>query len=219
VRPTAPSPGEAPLDVRTFLGPVAAELEGFGLATSHVYAPRIMTKELGWKLALDIFLETYHIKRTHETSIYPLFFDNLGLVDFFGPHIRQTVPKRTIKTLAAADEKTWVLRAHANVLYLVFPNTLVLIEPDHAVVVTMFPAGLSRTAMTIFTLVPEPPATEKARAYWNANDAILFSATEEDFAMGESIQKGLASGANREVVHAAFEHALTYFHAEIARRT
>ena len=35
--------------------------------------------------------------------------------------------------------------------------------------------------------------------------------------MGESIQRGLASGANRDVVFGAFEHALTHFHTQVAR--
>ena len=63
-------------------------------------------------------------------------------------------------TLASTDDSTWKLRAHANVLYVIFPNTLVLVEPDHAAVVTMFPDGAARTSMRAFTLVPEPPATD-----------------------------------------------------------
>jgi len=42
--------------------------------------------------------------------------------------------------------------------------------------------------------------------------------TNEDFAMGESIQRRLASGANEEVVFGKYEHANAHFHAEIARR-
>lgn len=201
-----------------YLGGVAAELAGFGVDRAHVYDRRTMTKAMSWKLALDIFLETYHLKRTHAASIYPIFFDNLGLVDFAGPHIREVIPKRSIRELATADEATWSLRHHANVLYLLFPSTLVLVEPDHAQVVHVMPDGPSRCVLTAYMLVPEPPATEKARAYWDANAAILYGATEEDFAMGESIQRGLSSGANRDLVHGAFEHALTFFHAEISRR-
>jgi hypothetical protein len=64
--------------------------------------------------------------------------------------------------------------------------------------------------------VPEPPDTDKARAYWDANNQILYGATEEDFALGESIQRGLASGANQEVVFGAYEHALAHFHRQIS---
>ena len=71
--------------------------------------------------------------------------------------------------------------------------------------------------LTSYTLIPEPPASDKARAYWDANNDILYAAIDEDFAMGESIQRGLASGANREITLGAFEHALAHFHAQVAR--
>lgn len=206
------------VDVATYLGEtIARDLDGFGIPSSHVYAPRTLTKELNWKLAIDVFLEAYHLRPTHRDSIYGLFFDNLGLVDRLGPHLRNVFPKRTIRELASQPEASWVLRRHANVLFFLFPNTFVLVEPDHSAVVHVWPAGPTRTVMTTYTLVPELPTTDKARAYWDANDRILHGAIEEDFAMGESIQRGLASGANEDVVFGAFEHALTHFHREIGR--
>ena len=212
-----PTPGEA-LDATTWLGAqIIDDLIGFGLQGSAHYASRREERALSWKLAIDVFLETYHLRPVHKDSIYPLFFDNIGLVDPLGPHLRNIFPKRSIKDLATQPRDAWILRRHANVLYHLFPNTLILVEPDHAAVLTLWPQGPDRTLLTSFTLVPEPPATEKARAYWDANNAILYGATAEDFTMGESIQGGMASGANREVVFGAFEHALAHFHRQIER--
>jgi phenylpropionate dioxygenase-like ring-hydroxylating dioxygenase large terminal subunit len=217
VRPSAVRAGEDPtLDPTALLGSLAAELESFGIATSHVHAPRSFEKALTWKLALDIFLEAYHLRTTHRDTIYPMFFDNLGLVDFMGPHLRNVLPKRSIRELPGQPEDTWELRRHANILYHLFPNTLVLVQPDHAAVVHVWPNGSERSLLTVYALVPEPPTTDKARAYWDANLAVLLGATAEDFDKGESIQRGLASGANREVVFGAFEHALAHFHRQIA---
>ena len=205
--------GKAP--VGDWLGALANDLVGFGLGTSHAYAPTTMTKDLSWKLGIDVFLEAYHLKSAHRDSIYPMFFDNVGLVDPCGPHLRNVFPKRTIRELAHREESEWRLRAHANVLFHIFPNTLVLVEPDHAAVLHLWPQGQGRTLLTAYTLVPEEPRTEKARADWDKNNAILYNAVAEDFAMGESIQRGLASGANREVLFGAFEHALAHFHGQI----
>jgi len=202
---------DAPFDAAAYLSPVLDDLLGFGIASGHVYAPRAFTKQLSWKLAIDIFLEAYHLRSAHGRSIYPLFFDNVALVDLMGPHIREVLPKRTIREAGVAAS----LRHHANILYQLFPNTLVLVEPDHAAIVHMWPRGAGETLLTAYTLVPEPPATDKARAHWDANNAILYDAIDEDFAMGESIQRGLASGANRTVVFAAFEHALAHFHRQV----
>jgi hypothetical protein len=86
-------------------------------------------------------------------------------------------------------------------------------------VLHLWPIDAEHTQLSSYLLVPEPPASDKARAYWDANLAILMNAIAEDFAMGESIQRGLASGANREVIFGAFEHALAHFHAQIEART
>ena len=216
----ATSETDARLDTRSFLGPLADDLEGFGLGTSHVYDVRTYTKEMNWKLAFDIFLEAYHLRTAHKDSIYPIFFDNIGLVDLVGPHRRTVFPKRSIRELAGQPDEVLgtTLRKHANVLFHVFPNTLVLVQPDHAAVFHAFPDGPTRTRFTSYTAVPEAPLTPKARAHWDANNAILYGATDEDFALGESIQRGLASGANDELVFGAFEHALAHFHDEVARR-
>jgi len=218
VRPRpCPDDRDDDLELEGWLGPIADDLAGFGLATAHAYRPTVTTRALSWKLAIDVFLEAYHLRPTHKDSIYGMFFDNLGLVDRLGPHLRNVFPKRTIRELATVPEADWQLRKHANVLFHVFPNTLVLVEPDHAAVLHLWPDGPSRAVLTSYMLVPEAPVTAKAQAYWTANDDILMNAVGEDFAMGESIQRGLASGANREVVFGAFEHALTHFHAQIER--
>jgi phenylpropionate dioxygenase-like ring-hydroxylating dioxygenase large terminal subunit len=215
----AVSEADARLDARGWLGPLAEDLEGFDLPASSVYAPRTFTKAMNWKLAMDVFLEAYHLRTAHKDSIYGIFFDNLGLVDRVGPHLRNVFPKRTIKELATRpDEEIGTsLRAHGNVLFHVFPNTLVLVQPDHSAVIQAWPDGPTRTRFTSYTAVPGP-LTDKARAYWDLNNEILYGATDEDFAMGESIQRGLTSGANEEVVFGAFEHGNAHFHAEIAKR-
>ncbi len=199
---------------REHLGALAADLEGFGLGSHHAYAPRRVERALDWKLGIDIFLETYHLRRTHADSIFPMFFDNVGLVDRIGPHLRNVFPKRTIRDLDERTREQWSLRMHANVLYHLFPNTLVLVQPDHAAVLHLFPVRDGATVIESYTLVPEPP-DEKAARYWDANNAILYGATDEDFERGESIQRGLASGANDVLTFGAYEHALTHFHGQI----
>jgi phenylpropionate dioxygenase-like ring-hydroxylating dioxygenase large terminal subunit len=214
----SPAADGAPLDLASWLGPLAGDLAGFGTGTGCVYAPTRRTKALNWKLAIDVFLEAYHLRTAHRDSIYPMFFDNLSLVDPVGPHLRNVFPKRSIRELPGEPEATWQLRRHANILFHLFPNTLILVEPDHAAVLHLWPDGPTRTLLTAYTLVPEPPVTDKARAHWDANNAILYRATDEDFALGESIQAGLASGANRELLFGAFEHALAHFHAQVDAR-
>lgn len=208
------------LEPREWLGPIADDLDGFGIATAvaHDADRRSVDRDLSWKIAIDIFLESYHLRPTHKDSIYPMFFDNLGLVDRIGPHQRNVFPKRSIRELASTEESSWQLRQHANVLYHLFPSTLILVQPDHAAVLNVWPIGTDRANVSSYVLIPERARSDKARGYWKANADILYHATDEDFAMGESIQRGLSSGANRELVFGSFEHSLAHFHASIAER-
>ncbi|QRN98854.1 Rieske 2Fe-2S domain-containing protein [Archangium violaceum] len=195
-----------------FLAPVAAELSSYGLHTHVVYRPQRLELRLNWKLAIEIFLEAYHVKHAHRTSIYPLFIDNMGLVDRLSPHLRCVFPKRTVRDLVGTPEEEWRLRMHANILYFVFPNTLLLVQPDHVTVTTVYPVDLDRTELRTFTLIPEAPTSEKATRYWDKNVDILLQAVHEDIRMGESIQRGLRSGANASLRLARFEQGLRYFH-------
>lgn len=200
------------IDPALWLGPLAAELEGLGLPAQYVHEPRSIELEQNWKLAADGALETYHLRATHRTSIYPLFHDNLGLVDLIGPHIRTVFPKRSIAELAGRPIAEWQLRPHANILYLLFPSTILLVEPDHSMVLHTYPAGTDRCRFDAYALVPEPPASDKALAYWAANLAVFYGAVAEDFARGDSIQAALRGGGSRELVFGRFEHALAAFH-------
>lgn len=162
---SATSEDDARLDAAAFLGPLADELAAFGLPSAHVQAPRTFTTEINWKLAIDVFLEAYHLRIAHKDSIYGMFFDNLGLVDRVGPHLRNAVPKRRIRELVGRPLAGSLLRQHANVLLHLFPNTPVLVQPDHAAVIHAWPESPTRTRFTSYTAAPEAPVTGKARAY------------------------------------------------------
>lgn len=166
IRPTrAPSEEDARLDARGWLGVLADDLDGFGLATSHVYAPVTFTKAMNWKLAIEVFLEAYHLRSAHKDTIYGMFFDNLGLVDRLGPHLRNVFPKRSIEQLATRLEAGLgtSLRGHANVLFHLFPNTLVLVQPDHSAVIHAWPDGPTRTRFTRVHSRAGPAQREGAR--------------------------------------------------------
>lgn len=183
------------------------ELEGHVL-----HAPSERSRRMNWKLMMDGSWESYHFRVTHAKTIAPLFFDNTGVFDFAEPDIRMVLPKQSILDLRGADPATHRIRAHANLLYGLFPNTIVLVQPDHAMVVTVWPEAVDRTTVVAGMLIPEPPQTETARAHWEKNEAIFWSAIEEDIAMGERIQSTLASGANRTLLFGRCEHLIGKFH-------
>jgi len=210
--------GGTAADVDRHLAPLAAELEGWRMAGHVRFRPEDHVLHLNWKIAIEIFLEAYHLKVAHSKSIYPIFFDNVGLSDPFEPHVRGVFPKRSIADALARDPGSWSLREHANILYFIFPNTLVLVEPDHLGVLLLQPVDPHTTALHTFLLIPEAPATEKTERYWQKNHDILLGAVKEDVKLGESIQAGMRAGAVRQVRFGRFEHGLRYFAESVDRR-
>jgi phenylpropionate dioxygenase-like ring-hydroxylating dioxygenase large terminal subunit len=198
-----------------FLAPVAAELTRLGLEKHVVYRPQRQELKLNWKLALELFLEAYQVRHAHQGSLAPLFFDNLALVDRLSPHLRCIFPRRTLRELEGQREEMWQLRSHAHILYLLFPNTLVLVQPDHVTVSTVYPLDTDRTDLHSFTLLPELPTTEKATRHWDKSIELLTSAVQEGFRLGESIQRGLRSGANAFLRLGRFEQGPRYFHEAV----
>ncbi|HVE84052.1 MAG TPA: SRPBCC family protein [Myxococcales bacterium] len=210
--------GGAPDGVDRLLAPLRGELEGWKLGAHVRFQPQDHVLQLNWKIAIEIFLEAYHLKVAHARSIYPLFFDNLGLSDSFEPHVRGVFPKRTITDALSRPTGSWALRDHANILYFLFPNALVLVEPDHLGVLLLQPVDPHTTALHTFLLIPEAPATEKAERYWQKNHDVLLGAVREDVRLGESIQAGMRAGAVRQVRFGRFEHGLRYFAESVDRR-
>ena len=89
-----------------------------------------------------------------------------------------------------------------------------LVQQDHIVWVSQMPVSAGETDIRLATLVPQARRDEKQ--YWARNHAITTTTLDEDFAIGESIQSALASGANEQMTFGRYEGALARFNATIA---
>lgn len=194
------------------------DFEALGLGTHVVYKPQQFHRPINWKLAVDTFLENYHVRKTHRNTIDCMFLDTTGCYERFGLQQRNLYPKKTIVNLRDKAPDEWDLREHGNLLYLLFPNTLILIEPDHINVSIVYPGGIGDCYLHNFTLLPQAPDAEKA-AYFDKNNAILYEALEEDFSVAGDVQQGLHSGACEHLVHGRYEQGLRYFHASVKSLT
>ncbi len=209
--------GKQALDIAGFLTPaICQDMESYAINNDVVYDVRVFERDMNWKLTVDTFLENYHVKHAHRTTIDHYFLDNIGLFDSFGPHVRVVFPKKSILELDNTDQNDWPdIRQHANELYAIFPNTLILMEPDHVSISHVYPKTIERTKVVSYTLLQKWPETEKAKAYWAKNNDILYTALEEDFGMARLVQLGLHSGANQNLIHGKYEKGLRYFHQAI----
>lgn len=215
VEPEARADGSTDLDIDRHLGPLAEDFAAFGLEDAVFHDPHVLRQGMNWKLMVDTFLEDYHFRFVHGRSVYRYYLDDAAIYERFGPHIRYVIPKRTILDLKGTDRAGWKLRDHANILYLLFPNTVMVFVADHAAIFAIFPDGPERATMELTFCVPQTPSTEKTQTYWNKNTDLIRAALAEDFRVAEGVQGNIASGANAEFVFGRYEKGLQFFHQAI----
>jgi phenylpropionate dioxygenase-like ring-hydroxylating dioxygenase large terminal subunit len=211
-----PSPGDGAVDAPP--GPLGAEIADYGLAGWHHFATRTLRPQINWKLGVDTFLEAYHLATLHAATVAPIFVGDLCAADAFGPHHRMVAVRRSFAALRERPEAEWDVLRHTIVLYTLFPNTILVHQADHVEVWRFFPDPVRDDACVaaLSLYVPEPPATGKARAHWEANLRLALDAVaQEDFPLAEGIQRGFTAGATEGVVYGRNEPALIHFHATL----
>ena len=208
----------APFDPGDFLGPIDGELAALGIDRWHVY--RHVTREVAgnWKLIIDAFLDAYHLRQLHRTTIYPFFADAWAEMESAGPHIRAVVARRG---LAEADEAALAgaeLRSLVTPSYFVFPAANFILHPDYLSILTCQPLAASRTRFQHWMLIPVPPDSEAAEAHWAKSFELIDSGVfaREDLRIVEAMQRGLVSSGDRTVLFGRHEHASLWFHHQVS---
>ena len=92
----------------------------------------------------------------------------------------------------------------------VFPANFVQAMTDHVYVHTIIPTGPGTCVFQCMMLVPEEPATEKAERYWRANYDVVRRVFDEDFTIGEGIQRNFDAGVNETFVFGRYECGLHF---------
>jgi phenylpropionate dioxygenase-like ring-hydroxylating dioxygenase large terminal subunit len=208
-----PGGGDA-IDIDQHLAGLASEIASYGFADYHHYEGREITCAMNWKTIIDTFLEPYHFAALHKETVGPLLFGNLCLLDGFGRNLRETLPRKTLLDLKDQPEADWDLIYHTAMVYVLFPNTVFVMQRDHAEVWRCFPVdndpGRSRVHLDFY--VPQEVTTDKARRHWEKNmDMTVRTVLDEDFPVGEKAQINLAAGTLADVTYGRNEPALAYF--------
>ncbi|MCX2934902.1 Rieske 2Fe-2S domain-containing protein [Mycobacterium sp. CVI_P3] len=174
-------------------------------------------RPMNWKVLVEQFLEGYHIRSTHTDTFFPLQYDDLNVVEAFGPNSRIAFPYRSIERLRDRPESTWTTDRRVTYVYHLFPNAMVVTFPDQVLVIVIDPVDIDHSTLTIYAMTT---GTEDAAAAVRAADgpSLLSMGGDEDNAMSEAVQRGLRAGANTFVEFGRHESAIGRFHATLDER-
>jgi choline monooxygenase len=190
------------------------------LPANRLVTVRPTLRAINWKVLVEQFLEGYHIRSTHKDTFYPLQYDDLNVVEAFGPNTRITFPYRNIERLRDRPESTWTVDHRVTYVYHLFPNVMLATFPNQLLLITIDPVDVDHTTVTLYAMVT-PEVAEYVSANPDAADhprSLLNAGGVEDNEMSEGVQRGLHAGANAFVEFGRHESAIGRFHATLDER-
>jgi phenylpropionate dioxygenase-like ring-hydroxylating dioxygenase large terminal subunit len=206
---------DEPIDVDEVLAGAQDDLGAFGLERYTHVETRVNEWNMNWKLVLDTFTESYHIRWLHKDSIAPAFNSDCVIYEPFGRNCVSIGLRANVLDEVARPKEEWSLLPFGTIQYFLVPNALVVHQLDHVEVWRVEPLAVGRVRTATSVFAPEPP-TEKARRYWTKNLDLLLEVTgTEDFPTMERIYATLESGALPELVYGRNEPPLVHFHTAL----
>jgi hypothetical protein len=122
--------------------------------------------------------------------------------DAYGPHQRVAFHEHRIKELIGRPSEEWKTEEGIAVVRTIFPNVSFAVSQMGGMVSQFMPGPTPDQSRTIQNhLFPQAPASDVERAHMDATVRFFTSAVEqEDNWVCARIQRGLASGGNKDFV-------------------
>jgi phenylpropionate dioxygenase-like ring-hydroxylating dioxygenase large terminal subunit len=211
------------LDLTAYLGAdVDRELDELGLSGYMFLRGQTFEQPANWKLVMDGFLEVYHVRYLHPTTVGKITISNVFIVDELGEHLRMASARKDIENLRpnpdGTDGEQPEILPGIILTYALMPNTVLVYVRDHIEAWTIEPHehDPGRCRITLRFLVPELPQTQKGRDYWERNwNTVVGAVHDEDWEMARRIQSGLDQHSRRPITLGRNELALHHFHRHL----
>lgn len=210
------------LDIGDFLGPLDAELAAFAMDGYVHERTQLLHQPFNWKLVVDGFLETYHIRFLHRDTIGPYISSNFALFDPYGLHARMTGLRTSFKKVLDGTTDGTDLLPHIALIYLVFPNTVLVWQSDHFETWSVFPDPVAPAGMVARAslLAPSQPTTADETLHWDKNWKVLMDTVlQEDFVVASTMQRGFETGVRSHAVFGRQEGTLQHYHKMLEQET
>jgi choline monooxygenase len=193
------------------------QLPDFFTPEQQMFDSSEFTDEANWKLIGETSMEGYHIKHLHNRSFYPYGFDNLNVVQTYGPNSRIVFPFRRVEKLRDIPREERRIKGMVTDVMQIFPNTHVTALSNHSLLIILDPVAPTRTNWIIYRMTHSnedgsPVDLEEAK-----RDAgfVMDTGLVEDREAATSIQTGLNTNANEHFTFGHAEQAIVHFHSNM----
>jgi nitrite reductase/ring-hydroxylating ferredoxin subunit len=204
-----------PFDIDAWLAGVDRHIAASEPEVLHYGGERLIAAP-NWKIVMEGHLESYHFASLHRNSIGPTTFNNCGVIDRFGPHLLITVAHKHIVELLGRPESEWhpLRDGMMTAQYVLFPGASITLLANGMMAQMVRPGsdvGSSTNAMVMgfYSPAENDAATAEQSAFLDFIGSVL---SDEDYAMGFDIQRGLRSGAQSVATLGLNEPGVIYFH-------
>jgi phenylpropionate dioxygenase-like ring-hydroxylating dioxygenase large terminal subunit len=205
-----------PIDVDAFLDGSADDLASYGLEHYVPVETRTAEWRMNWKLAVDTFTESYHIRTLHKQTLGPYFNSDCLVFEPFGRHFLAVGVRKDVLNEMAKPVEERALLPYATMQHFLVPNGIVVHQLDHVETWHVEPIDVRTCRLTTSIFAPSVASAETQRERWTQNLDLLLQVTgTEDFPMMMAIQENLDAGAVTELVHGRIEPPLIHFHRVI----
>ncbi|OBH19837.1 (2Fe-2S)-binding protein [Mycobacterium sp. E1715] len=209
----AMDPG-SPLDVAAHLGPLAPELDSWGIGRWSPLGEKVLDCPINWKLAVDTFSENYHFATVHQQTFATIARSNCTVFDSFGPHHRLIFPLNTILGLDEVPEDRWDPFQNMVVIYALFPNIVLSVTIANGELFRIYPGDRPGKSVTVhqnstpLDLTDESVAAGAQAVFEYAHATVR----DEDYRLVEGLQANLDSGVRDHLLFGRNEPGLQHRH-------
>lgn len=206
------------LDLGAWLGPeMEAVLASYHLDTHVLFRKLVVEEPDNWKVLVDSFTDSYHVKYLHAATSGPYVQHNTVVMEEFGPHARFTTGRTSIA--AARHDPDDSIADHIVFGNLFMPCHQMLAHADHYELMSFLPhpTDPARTRMVLHHLIPEPITTERQQRRWEKSWSLLTATTDEDKVVNRNLQKAVTSKDVPELHIGRNEVVVSYFHRQVAK--
>ena len=189
-------------------------MDHYDLSNYHHYKTGIMKPEINWKLAVDTFLELYHITHLHPETLSDIIRGDTCLFDNYGRHMRIIGARQSLSEIKDDILKIDNIESHILNLKVIFPNTIFVDHGEHIELWHILPGdSVNKSWVSVSLFTKSTFNTKSETRHWENNFQLLKDVVEqEDFPLGESVQKGFYADKQRKLIFGKNEPGLQHFH-------